>query len=325
MSSAPQVQYPKRRKKLFGGTPSEQDAAPIPTVAEALTEEEAMAEIAAQRRAEEEKRRAEEEKRREREEKKAAKQAMKAAKRAAAIEAAEAASKIEGGAPVRVSRGRLIFSLSSVGGITTAAAVCVLLLVAFSLGRKSTNEDGVRGLRPAAAIKDPARQETAPASRSGQVAPRSANDAAKSAELVQLLSKPPAKQEAGDVVANTAASVPVEAAAAQPNAKDLNYLQIESFLIQRDRSGDIVAQDLADVQRYLAGQGVATQARRHSNGFVLYSVKGFPTGSEGRAAREAFRKRVEALGVEYRKSGGLYEFKGCDFVNHGKTQTGRPV
>ncbi len=329
MSSAPQVQYPKRRKGLFGRKQSEQDASAIPTVAEALTEEEARAEMEAQRRAEQEKRLAAEEKRRAREEKKAAKRAQKAAKRAAAIEAAQNAPKVEGDSPVRVSQGRVVFSLGSVAGVTAAAAVCLLLLGAYALGRKSMSGDGGQGLRPAAAIKTPADGNSSAASRQGRRAERPTADRsgeqAKSAELIQLLSKPPAKQESGGVVANVPASVAGQGAAAQADAEDLNYLQIESFLIQRERSGDVVAQDLADVRRFLAERGIATQARRHSNGFVLYSAKGFKTGAECREEREAFRSRVEELGAEYRKSGGLYEFKGCDFVNYGKTQTGRPV
>jgi hypothetical protein len=112
---------------------------------------------------------------------------------------------------------------------------------------------------------------------------------------------------------------------ADPASENLNYLQIESFMITRHRSGDVVAADLANARRFLADRGIETFARQHSNGFVLYTMQGFPMEGESAARREALKRRVEELGREYRRSGGLYEFKGCHFVSHSRATAGRPV
>jgi hypothetical protein len=49
-----------------------------------------------------------------------------------------------------------------------------------------------------------------------------------------------------------------------------------------------------------------------------------PAGREHAAEREAFRRRIEELGTEYRRAGGLYQFKGCLFVSYSSTRVGDP-
>jgi hypothetical protein len=107
--------------------------------------------------------------------------------------------------------------------------------------------------------------------------------------------------------------------------ENLNYLQVESFRISRDRSGEQLARDVTEVRQFLAEKGVRTFARRKSNGYVLFAEQGFEPGKEAATTRETFRRRMESLGLEYRKAGGLYQFKGCLFVSYASTQTGDPV
>jgi hypothetical protein len=329
VSKAPQVQYPARPLGWFSRRPAKGPQRPfVPLVAEALTEAEAQAEMAARQETQQHRRQAKEAKR-------AAKLAKKEAARASRHTAAAAAEKAASVVPpaghsVRFAEGRLVVSFNTVVSLVTAGAICVLMLSAYSLGRWSlAGKSGAAGggAVPAAAVRNQADFSTTPLlpslTRSAERA-QTRNAAPPNADLSQLLQKPPARQEP-----SAAANSPGKAVADEPReegaAESLNYLQIESFLITRDRSGDMVAQDLDGVRRFLSERGVKTTARRHSNGYVLFSEQGFPPQKESARQREAFRKKIEALGQEYRRSGGAYEFKGCDFVSFQKTRAGRPV
>lgn len=124
------------------------------------------------------------------------------------------------------------------------------------------------------------------------------------------------------MAANRPASVMATESVGGVPPERLNYLQIESFRITRARGGEQLEEELADVQAFLEARGVETFARRLGNGFVLFSVQGFPPGSEYAAEREAFRARIVRFGEKYRRSGGLYQFKGCLFVSHARTRIG---
>ena len=117
--------------------------------------------------------------------------------------------------------------------------------------------------------------------------------------------------------------MPEEPAAPALPPESLNYLQIESFPVSRDRDAQQVAQDVKDARQFLLDRGVRTFARRKGGGFVLFAEQGFAPGKEAAGSREAFRRKIEALGQEYRKTGGLYAFKGCLFVSYASTVDNR--
>jgi hypothetical protein len=371
MSKAPQGQVLQRRTGWFA---KRQVTPPSLMVAQPLTEEEALAELKAQRDAEEaakraaedavrireEARRAKEEARRIREEAKRAEsearreekarqaeESRRKRQEAAARSAATAADASSPHAPpepvVRLRGQKLNLSLSTAGCVAGAACICVLVLVGYSLGRRSTpSKDANGGAPPAASIvrgeSDTVRTPLLPAPAkpkadarpkaktqpTAQAAPTTSNP-----DLSELL-KSPAARKANLVTPNQpaavekAAAAPMPAVPAGPAAEDLNYLQIESFHVTRYRSGDQLKDDVEAVRAYLGQRGIATFARRLGNGYVLFGEQGFPPGAQTEVQREAFRKKVEDLGKEYRKSGGLYEFKNCLFVSHATTRAGQP-
>jgi hypothetical protein len=57
---------------------------------------------------------------------------------------------------------------------------------------------------------------------------------------------------------------------------------------------------------------------------LLFGEQGLQIGPKGEADRQAIRKKIQDLGKEYRKSGGLYEFKDPLFVSYVRTQAGQP-
>jgi hypothetical protein len=332
MNKAPQVQYPSSRRSWFAKKEKEPEAGKLrmPAVAQALTEEEAAAELAGQKAASE--RRSQE---------KAAKKAEKLARKETARkakDAARAAREIEKNSTVgktpdarslRFAGGRVMVSFNTVAMLVTAAAVCVLMLATYALGRRAVGAKAGGALAPAAAVTKAADRAPTPllpslAKQPGKEKPARREEALQNPDLSHLLQKPPARQQEAGVVAN-GTPTPVEEPADEAAAQKLNYLQIESFLITRERSGDVIAKDLEDARRFLDERGVKTDARRHSNGYVLYSTQGFSPDKESAKQRTAFRKKIEALGQEYRRAGGAYEFKGCDFVGYAKTKQGRPA
>jgi len=327
ISKAPQVQYPVVRRSFFGRARTAGPRATVPTVAQPLTDAEAAEEMAAGLRAELERRQA-------KEAKKAEKEAARAAKATAKIEAAKAratATAIPGGSgpmsgsAVQVVRGRLTVSFNAVVSLVAAATVCVLMITAYSVGRRTGGADGGDALVPAAA--KPAEYSATPllpALGSKPKGKTSKSEPPPSADLSRLLEKAVEREPEPGVAANSPTNPAREETADEAAAK-LNFLQIESFLITRERSGDVVVKDLEDVRRFLEERGIKTVARRHSNGYVLYSAQGFLPDRENAKQRETFRKRIEALGQEYRRSGGQYEFKGCDFVGYARTKAGQPV
>ncbi|MFH1420085.1 MAG: hypothetical protein ABII12_17560 [Planctomycetota bacterium] len=323
MSKAPQVQHPPRSKGLLQW-PRRVDRSVVPTVAEPLTEEEAAAELNALKKQTGRKEAAKAAK----ETRRKAREARREAKRNKPTPPLSSGTSTTGGRQVRVMGGRLVFSLNTIACIATTAVVCVIMLGVYSLGRRSARQGDGSELHPAAAIRHPRDGSRSP------LLPREADDSpnhvadrrasAADPDLSRLLQKPPAK-ETPVVGANLPSRVATDTEQDTSAAAQLNYLQIESFLISRARSGELVAEDLAAVRRFLAEHGVETVARRHSNGFGLYSQRGFPPGRESESERAAFLKQVEELGRQYRQSGGLYEFRGCMYVSYSRTRAGRPV
>lgn len=330
ISKAPQVEYPAARRKWFGSRGPQTGSSMVPIVAEPLTEAEAEEELAAGRAAEDRNRHEKEAKRAEKLARREATAQAKKAARAAARAAMETSPvRPTGRRSLSVVNGRVVVSFNTVASLVSAALVCTLMITAYSLGRKSMKAEPGGSLTPAAAVTKSVDFSATPLlpSLSGRIDAKKARPESPrpNADLSHLLQKPPAKQEPGVVANSPPAPAAEEEASSDAAAEKLNYLQIESFLITRERSGDLVAKDLEDVRQFLAGRGVKTSARRHGNGFVLYSEQGFSLDRESTRQRDAFKKKIQALGQEYRRSGGAYEFKGCDFVSYAKTKAGRPL
>jgi hypothetical protein len=306
MSKAPQVQDPERRPGLFGWRRRSRESA-SPMVAEALTEEEAAAEMEAHRVQE-------------------AKHAAEAPK----VEPDQAVSPVIPWVRVfrRVLEIRRKVSLSTVGCLAVAASVCLLTLGAYSLGRRSAIGAKGRGLPSVAAVRnvaDVSRSPLLPGAR-GRSTESSRSSAAypSDPDLSELLRQPPAKYT-GTVVPNRPASVGTQTAEGGVPAEKLNYLQIESFRVTREQNGEQLRRDLADARTFLAARGVETFARDLGNGYVLFAKQGFPTGQDYEARREELRRKIEQYGREYRRSGGSYQFRGCFFVSHSRSRAGRPA
>ena len=301
-------------------------------VAEALTEEEAAKALSDEKAKAEAQRIAREEKEQAKAAAKAEKEARKLARQAAkqaAVEAAREARQAVAAPPAVSSQGgRLNFSMGTSGMVAAAGALCALAFGAYTLGKKSANEPGRLGTVAATTAPNTqkARSPLLPQSEARTpVVPKPMADAVKSnPDLQHLLQPPPLAEQrvaANQPLKVDAAATPAEAV----RPENLNYLQIESFLITRDRSGEQLAKDLADVRQYLQTKGVRTFARKRSNGYVLFAEDGFPPGKDHREARGEFKKKLERLGAEYRSQGGLYQFKGCLFVSYSATKAGDPV
>jgi hypothetical protein len=223
------------------------------------------------------------------------------------------------------SVGRLNISMSTATCVAVAGFVCVVMLGSYSVGRRYSGVPNT--LPPAAAVT----QRSTPASTSPLLPiaveeqnSKKSNQTSVRPDLSFLL-QPPGKT-ALTVAPNKPARVMPESNDKPVGvAENLFYLQIESFRISRDRNGDQLLKDVEAVRKYLASQGVDTIARRRSNGFVLFGKEGFSLAKDQAQNREAFRKKIERLGQEYRRSGGLYQFKGCLFVNFATTKAGDPV
>jgi hypothetical protein len=221
---------------------------------------------------------------------------------------------------------RLKLSLSTASIVAVAGFICVVILGSYSVGRRYAGSPNT--LPPAAAVA----QKSSPISTSPllptvteQKSSKATSDQSSLRPDLSFLLQPPSKLTSA-VTPNQPARVETEVSDRPVvGGENLYYLQIESFRISRDRSGDQLLKDVEAVRKFLAGQGVDTGARRRSNGFILFSKEGYSLVKDQSPQREAFRKKIERLGQEYRRSGGLYQFKGCLFVNHATTKAGDPV
>ncbi|MFQ5502426.1 MAG: hypothetical protein ACE5EQ_09020 [Phycisphaerae bacterium] len=303
----------------------------LPFVAEALTEEEAAAELAARRaereQAAQDKQARSEARRAKKERRRAAKEAARQA--AAEIPAVPISSRVT--APMaRLMSGRLELSLSTAACMAIAAGICIVAIGSYSLGHRAGLRGEKKEMATAAAVRKGAQPEKdaiglltgedeAESARRARDAAPTARD---SADLSELL-KPPTREVS--VMANQPARVAVDSPAGSSDAARLNYLHIETFWITADKNLQKLRRELEDVRAFLHNEGVETFARRHPKGYYLYARQGFPPSRDWKKQREAFQDRLERLGRAYRQAGGLYLFKGCYFVNHAHTQKGQPV
>lgn len=326
MNKAPVTQGTRRSVGFFGRR-KEQPGSLMP-VAQPLTEAEAAAEIARARADQEAALRAGEEKRLRKEAEKAARRAAKQARQAARLAARAQAA--EAGQILQVTGGRFSFSLSTAACIGLAGLLCAVMLTAYVVGQRA-GRDGGRLATVAATTEAvveqgspllPTREK--PASQNPtEPAPPAVGAVADNPDLAHLLQRPQMPEPT--VNTNQPAKVDPQGRPGDPKPDNLNYLQIESFLVSRDRNSEQLGRDLAEVRQFLAERGVRTFARKRSNGYVLFAEEGFRPGKESKPDREAFIRKIERFGVEYRSLGGQYQFKGCFFVSYGATQAGEPV
>lgn len=311
---------------------------PVAGVAQPISEEDAAAELAAVRQAAEQarqeteaaelSRRARLEARRaEKEELRRARQAAKVAR----LEAKRIEAERRAANPAAYPSRRI--PLTSATVLLFAGAAVAVGVVGYSLGRG--RGDGKPELATVAAVTEsaPGASHRSPLGKSKVATPEVKTAVARevaggqNADLEHMLQSAAPKGEAAQVALNKAAGVDpangVSAATALP--ENLNYLQIESFRVTRERDSEQLARDVADAREFLLQRGIRTFARRKSNGFVLFAEQGHPPSKEHAASREAFRRKIESLGLEYRKQGGQYQFKGCLFVSYGVTQSGEPM
>lgn len=312
MSKAPIAQTPRERPRL--SWLKRKVAAPFLSVAEPLTEEQAAAELAAQQPIELPEPRVPEPR----------------VPEPIAIEplkisvdpppAADGADGAESPAIIKFSNGRLSLHLSTPACVAVVGVVATIALAAYVVGQRASSSR----LPPVAARANNGESSSPLLPVATSPKKPSPSDAAMSnPDLSHLLQRP-----SSAVNANKPAQVTEEVGDSRPSPgtpESLNYLQVESFLITRERSGDVLAQDVADVRRFLHERGVRTFARKRSNGFVLFAEQGFAPGRATAQDRAAFQRKIEQLGQEYRSAGGQYQFKGCLFVSFSSTKAGDPV
>ena len=305
-----------------------------PIVAEPLTEEQAAAEIAAQRAAAEEAARAKEqallEKQAQIEAKREAKAARKEARRLAKLAARAARSDADDlniAAPIlRLLPGRLVLSLNTASCIVIAAGVCSLAIGAYSLGRHAAQTPGSE-LPKVAAVKngDHANDLAALVPDLGKDQKAVGRKAVVGDPDLSALLNKPSSVSTSQAKANQPAAVATGPSGPAAKAARLNYLQIESFPKTRNQSNQKLRADVERVRRFLAARGVKTFARELPRSFVLFATQGFSPSSDKSAQREAFQRKISRLGQEYRRAGGRYEFRGCFFVSYKKATAGHPA
>jgi len=335
MSKVPQSQSEVRRGGLsWLRRSADENTAPI-LVAEALTEEDAALELAREQsqrdadqaerdRIERERESCAEAKRAERERKRAERRARKESRRADRRQQAEAGPDAAM-PPVRIGRGRIILSLGTVSCVSVVAGIASMVLAGYAVGRRSGRHPGqLAKIAGIAGDSDKTRSPLLPPT--DRPAERSAHRAEvmDDPDLSELLKPPPTVQPRGITPNKPARAAPDDPRAAEADTS-LNYLQIESFLVNRFNSMKQVRSQLSQARAFLAERGIETVARTRSSGFVLLSKQGIRTGSKFERQRRQLQQRIEALGREYRRAGGRYEFRGCYFVNHAEAHRGTLV
>lgn len=324
-----------------------QPQAPAMMVAEPLTEEEAQAELAAQRAVREEidrrerdetaAREAERDARRKiaQEQKEARQRAKHAAKQArAAAKVADAKSQSRPLGPtqdevyypfLRAMRGRLVVTLNSMTALFVAVAVAAVGMGGYFLGHRvsdggsqGTSQTTLAGILPTDGSSSESPQAPFPSMmldpdahpKKPPAQPPTTPELHKLLAPRKPVASPPVIEASAEVAGGVRANAPVSLSI----DANLNYLQIETFLIGGDETPERVRADLDSVRKYLAERGVRTIAKKQARSYVLFSTEGFPKGPSGASARGAFAARIESLGRAYRRSGGRYEFKNCYFV-----------
>ena len=353
MNKAPQTQSPGikvPRLPFLSGLKKKQREPSQPIVAQALSEEEAAAEMAARRAAIEAAERAKAEARERVEaakeakrlaklEQKARKQAAREAARqqAAELAARKAAEQAEatprrpiiaaparGGSWFRSSAGKFSFSLSTVGCMVVAGAFCALVAGAYVLGHRTSGDGKSSALTPAAAIANPdLLKDSTGAVKQPAVRKSGGSQTRQNPDLKELMAPPQAVLQ--NVTANQPRSLDSAQDGSAASAKKLNHVQIEWFPITVEKSSEDLLAEVNDVHRFLKARGIETFAQEMPRGYILYSMQGYTMSDKYRSERNALLKTIEQYGQEDFRSGGRYQFKDCLFVNYNNTIKGRPV
>ncbi len=340
INKAPQTEsaIAKPRLSLFKRKTS---AKSPPIVAQALTEEEAAAELSARRaraeaealaaaEARERVAREKEQKRLAKLERKSARQAarqsakQRAAELAAQRQAQKAASSAQSSpvAPIiRSGRSRLSFSLSTAGFMVVAGVTVGVIFAAYAIGKKFSGGEGSTEITRAAAVKPPLIDEPRSMVKPSATQKNAADG--KNKELGELLRPPPAVTR--NMVANQPQRIESGGDASAAAPKKENFVQIEWFQISVDKNREELQAELEDVHRFLKARGIETFARELPRGFILYSARGFRMSSDTKADRDAFLRQCQKLGQEYFRGGGRYQFKDCFFVSYNNAMKGQPV
>lgn len=222
---------------------------------------------------------------------------------------------------VRISGRRISVSMGPIGCMMVTAFVVALCIASYSAGRRSESKPAeLAAIRESAQRTNPLLPRSSGSKKADAAVPAEPEDV----DLSRLLQTPPAREasviaSSSDKSAPPAASpipVPGKAAANRGGVaadRPLQYLQIETFRVVRGGKRSDVLAEMEDVRRFLAARGIESVGREISNGYVLLSRRGFeqPNAADARS----FRETVERLGQEYRRSGGRYEFRGCDYVS----------
>ncbi len=308
MSKAPVAQSPRERPR-----PSwlqRKVAAPVLSVAEPLTEEQAAAALAEQRVQD------------------APVPAKKAAKPKSLPSTTESLNpSADADRPPIVSsvNGRLVFNLSTAACVAIIGVVSAIALGGYIIGQRSS-ASRIPPVAARANNPEPVSSPLLPPPSAVKANHAPSKAAITNPDLSHLLQRP--NEPSNSVSANKPAKVTDDSSESTASAgapESLNYLQIESFRITRERSGDQLANDVAAVRQFLGERGVRTFARKRGNGFVLFAEQGFAPGKATARERSAFQRKIEQFGQEYRSAGGRYQFKGCLFVSYSATRAGDPV
>lgn len=353
MSRAPITQPPARPRGLLNWKKAPAPSGPSMMVAEPLTEEQAAQALAAEQaerdRIDLENRARDEARAAQRAEKQARRAERKALRAAAAQQRRARREEIRRQRQERltkepfkgacIDRGRLLLALDGPGLVLAAAGLCLAVIGAYTAGQRLSSKGGEPPSKVAALLKNegppsspsqPGAPQTRPEVSPTLPAPVAAltgNPAtAPDSEMLRLVSPPPARQKP------QAAANPKERLSIQDNhpadaPRRVNHFLIESFPMGRDTSPARVLADVAHARKFLADQGIRTVGKRLQTVVRLYSEQTFEVGSDPQLERERekFRKKIEALGLEYRRQGGNYRFQGCDFVSASFFKNGQPL
>lgn len=325
MNKTPEAQNPVTRSRplFFWRAKKKEPTGFVPMVAEPLTEEEARAELAARQAALEEAERARREKLQAKLARKAARKAEREAARRLAAELALAKRGSEEAEPmIRFAPGRVLLSLSTTASIIAGALGCIGLVGAYAAGVRS-GSTGKAEMAKVAAINGSA-SEAGPV-RNAAVTPGGPTGGPTVHRKAPI--SPPARAgtPAADVQANAPMMIDSQPPAVADDPSNYNYLEIQWFEISRDKNATTLLAELQDIQKFLSERGVETYARKHPRGYLLFSAHGIPASPEFQKQREDFRRRVAGYGRDYRKQGGLYDWKDCYFVSYNRAVSGQPI
>ncbi len=184
---------------------------------------------------------------------------------------------------------RLRLSLTPATGAATAAAVMLVIALAFAAGKRSGRDEGMR------AGYDEGR----------------ASYVAQTASDIEVARAQPVATHLVDGLMERSGPTSATPVPARPTADGPEWLSGYTYVVAQEFSTRH-AEDAVQVKAYLAQQGIATAAVRRANGSVqLITTQGYnhkdPT--QKRMASELLTK-LHAAGAGYYRAGGGYKLEG---------------